>query len=50
MEGDTSYGRSARFIHIFVHIFLATRLHVDVVGSNPTLSARVKSNENVTER
>jgi hypothetical protein len=35
-------GRSARFIHMFVHLFLATCLHVDVVGSTPTLSAKQK--------
>src|SRR5437764_7513405 len=33
-------GRSARCIHMFVHLVLATRLHVDVVGSHPTLSAK----------
>src|SRR5438552_66148 len=35
-------GRSARFLHVFVHLFLATRLHVDVVGLNPTRSAKQK--------
>jgi len=32
-------GFSVRFLHIFVHLFLDTRLHVAVVGSNPTRSS-----------
>jgi hypothetical protein len=28
---------------MFVHLFLATRLHLEVVGSNPTLSAKQKN-------